>query len=487
MRLRRGRRTAAGRAGAAATALAAAAAVALPIAILAGARAARADGAFPDSQSVLVPAERPAEATLATNFGLIATSDGGATWTWSCEQEATSFGYLYQLGAAPARRLYALSLGTLAYSDDRGCGWGAAGGALAGLVVSDAFPDPGDASRVLAVARPGGGAAGAAAVLASHDGGATFDGAALYTAADGDDISGVEIARSAPATIYLTLTGSPGFVPKLARTDDGGASWSVSDLSGTLGNVALWLVAVDPEQPARVFLRVAGSGGEALAVTDDGGATVRRVLPIDGGSLTAFARLASGTLIAAASFGGTGSAAGGAATGALYRSVDGGQSFQALAGAPRVRGLAERAGVLYAAADNYKDGFALGTSSDEGTTWQALMRYDQVGAVDACVRAFCADGCRTEADQAVWSAATCEAPADPPSVEPAGSDGGTGGDAGAREPAGGGAGGCGCAVTAGRPLGAAAGAGLIVAALARSRRRRVRAHAPLKDPSRRRR
>jgi uncharacterized metal-binding protein len=404
-------------------------------ALASGARAARANGAFPDSQSVVAPADRPRELLLATNFGLVLSHDGGASWTWSCEQDATAFAYLFQSGPTPLGRLFALSVGRLVYSDSGGCGWAVAGGALAGHDVTDAFPDPIDASRVFAVAHPSGAADGQSVVMVSYDGGATFQGA-IYTAASQDDVTGVEVARSAPDTIYLTITGGPGFVPKLARTVDGGASWQTFDLSGALGAAGIWLVAIDPQRPDRVLLRVAGAAGEGLAITDDGGVTARLALALDGGNLTGVARLDSGTLVAAAAFNDHA---------ALYRSTDDGSSFQPQAGAPHVRGLAARGDLLFAAADDFGDGFALGISNDEGISWQAGMRYDQVTAIDGCVQALCHDSCLSEADLSVWPAAVCDAPAPtpspPPSTLPAQPP------VGQSEPASG----CACALERGRP------------------------------------
>ena len=49
---------------------------------------ARADGAFPDSQSVITPFDRPAELILPTNFGLVISEDAGQSWQWSCESDA---------------------------------------------------------------------------------------------------------------------------------------------------------------------------------------------------------------------------------------------------------------------------------------------------------------------------------------------------------------------------------------------------------------
>src|SRR5262245_64375596 len=87
------------------------------------AAAARANGAFPDSQSIMTPETRPHEIRLATNFGIISSDDDGQTWVWSCETAETNNGSLYQMGPAPRSRIYAISSEGLAFSDDDSCGW----------------------------------------------------------------------------------------------------------------------------------------------------------------------------------------------------------------------------------------------------------------------------------------------------------------------------------------------------------------------------
>ena len=77
------------------------------LALAAPATPARADGAFPDSQVILTPADLPGEIILVTNFGLIASEDGGQSWLWSCEGPDNAYGAFYQLGLAPRHRLYA--------------------------------------------------------------------------------------------------------------------------------------------------------------------------------------------------------------------------------------------------------------------------------------------------------------------------------------------------------------------------------------------
>ena len=61
-----------------------------------------------------------------------------------------------------------------------------------------------------------------------------------------------------------------------------------------------------------------------------------------------------------------------------YRSTDAGASFQALPTPPSVRAMSARGSTLYVVADNVADGYAVGTSVDEGQSWQPLMRYDQL-------------------------------------------------------------------------------------------------------------
>jgi hypothetical protein len=140
-------------------------------------------------------------------------------------------------------------------------------------------------------------------------------------------------------------------------------------------------------------------------------------ITLTGGALSAFARLASGTILVAGLVPGEG----GTTAGIAWRSDDGGVTFDdwPLTPMPRLRALAERAGTLYLAGDNYMDGWALATSADEGRTVQPLARYDQVGAVKACVAAACQDLCDEQAGRKIWPPAVCN-----PTAGDAGLDGG---------------------------------------------------------------
>jgi hypothetical protein len=370
--------------------------------------AAYANGAFPDSQSIMTPESKPDAIRLATNFGIISSDDDGQTWVWSCERPETNNGSLYQMGPAPANRLYVISSEGLAFSDDDSCGWTVARAAGPNSTYFDAFPDPTNVNRVLAVAATSTDAGISYAVLESSDGGATF-GPTRYSATQGDNITGVEIAKSAPQTIYVAMTSGPTLSPKLARTTNGGTSWQVDDLSAKLATktTLIRIVAVDPTNADRVYLRTHSPAGDAfvVAVAGANGFTVTTPLTFADGILSAYARLANGTIVLAAVVG---------VDQVAYRSADSGATFQTLPATPSVRALSARGGTLYVVADNVADGYAVGTSVDEGQSWQPLMSYDQIAAIQSCVKTTCQADCLMRASAGQWDDTFCAATAPAP-------------------------------------------------------------------------
>ena len=215
-----------------------------------GSAAARADGAFPDSQGLMLPADKPNQIMLATTFGVVMTLDGGQTWTYSCEMMTNgNLAAFYNIGPAPKDRLFAITDMALIYTDDLACTWGKSGGMLAGKPPVDYFPDPSNANRVWAALAPAV-TTDPYTIVESLDGGATFS-TVRFTAAAGDTITGVEISKSDANTAYVTLRGASNFAPKLAMTKDGGTTWTTHDLSTVagIGNANIRLVAIDPTTP----------------------------------------------------------------------------------------------------------------------------------------------------------------------------------------------------------------------------------------------
>jgi hypothetical protein len=375
--------------------------VAFVVLTLASGGDARADGAFPDSLSILVPADKPDSITLATNFGPVSSDDGGATWTWVCESEVTNCSTLYSMSAPPADRLMAISSDNLVLSDDGACDWTIAKGAVSAGGVLDVFPFPSDATRVLAVVSPNGvGPQTGYTVVESDDGGTSF-GAVVYTADGADIVTGVEVARADANTIYVTIASGQSFSPKLARTTDGGATWHTVDLAPSLGQDGIRLIAIDHASPSRAYLRVSASDGEKLGVYDATDDSVTLPVSFANGLMTAFAELDEGPLLVGGRVN--------SADAAYYRSSDGGATFAALTGAPHLRALAERAGKVYAAADDIADGYALGVSTDLGLTFAPVMKFADIAAIKSCVRASCQSVCLAEAAINLWPASMCSA------------------------------------------------------------------------------
>ena len=367
--------------------------------LLASARA-RANGAFPDALSIFVPADRPSEIVLATNFGLITTTDTGVTWNWVCEHGDGYLGAMYQRAAPPSQRLFAVAPAGLVFSDDAACSWSVAIG-LQQTTVGDAFADPVNPARVLALAAfiaPDGQARNA--LFISLDGGTTF-GAPAHVSAPNTTLASVEVSAANPDRIYMTSYTSVGaFTSHLLRSDDAGATWTDFDITAMTAGRLARIATVDPVDPQKIYLRLTGTD-DAIAISTDGGATIRVRLVL-GIGLTALLRRPNGQILVSALD---------VVGGALHRSTDGGESFVRMPSTLSIRAMAERAGKIYAAADNFADGFALGVSSDDGLTFQPLMKFDQVVGTQSCgnLASACAATCDMLIGLSVFRASTCPA------------------------------------------------------------------------------
>jgi hypothetical protein len=370
---------------------------------------ARADGAFPTAQAILLDATRPADLVLSTNFGLVASHDGGESWSYGCETTLTSNAYQYLRLAPASSRTWALSTAGLVFSDDEGCSWAGAGGALAGAFVTDYFVSRGDPTWVVAIAAGVGG--NGASLYGSRDGGTTFTVIPLYRLEGDGALDGVEITGPSGATLYVVARPAPDHHVTLALSRDAGQTWSSRDLAASLAaavgdDAAVTLAGVDKDDDQRIYLRVRananGVESDGVALTTDGGATLTVPLSVPGALFNAFLQRADGTLLIA------GRDADGASL--AYLSRDRGATFVPWnLGKLRVTGLAERGTTLFAATDNFAEGTALASSDDAGNTWKARMSFDRISAVQSCLRVACASDCEKKAEIGLFPAATCSA------------------------------------------------------------------------------
>jgi hypothetical protein len=338
---------------------------------------ARGDGAFPDSFALFAPADQPSRLVLATNFGLLRSEDDGATWFLVCEQAMNAYNaFLYGQSVPPLDALGAASPSGLALSSDGACTWTTATGGVSDGFVEDFFFDPSQPSRTLAVlSRPNGpdGGQQPMAVYENLDGGDVFDTTPWYSSTIGIGIQSLEVSRSNPQTVYLTRyqfqllpDGGQLAKPFLDRTDDDGQTWNTFDLSPQLGTLPARIAAVDPVDATKVYLRVvdAFTGHDALAVATDGGAALDIPLHLNA-TMTGFLRRANGEILVTTKDSGS------------QRSIDQGQSFQPWATDLHLRAVAERGQTLYLVADNFLDGFAVASSSDDGTSRTPLLVFNK--------------------------------------------------------------------------------------------------------------
>jgi photosystem II stability/assembly factor-like uncharacterized protein len=343
--------------------------IALAFIALAAAGAARADGAFPDEFSIHFPPDAPHRIYLGANFGMLVSEDDGSTWRYACEpwvvagsNAALAFASvsLYQVAADGA--LLATSI-NVTRSTDVACTWPTSGGSIAGQTVADFFPDPSDASLVLAivvVASPSG-----SHIVASHDGGRTFDAPRLYDTPD--LLTGVEIAKSKRGVVYATSVSTTGGPAKFLASPDSGATWPLATPLAIAAATEPRILAVDPADEKKVYVRIVGATSDAIWMTADGGQTFDPVLPPINGQLSSFLRATDGALYA------------GTRAGKLYVKPSGAASFT-VRDAPHLRCLGQRPGTtrIYACADMVLDGFSLATSDDNAVTFQPMMTFTQL-------------------------------------------------------------------------------------------------------------
>ena len=337
-------------------------------AMLAVASPARANGAFPDEFSLHFPANAPHRILIGANFGLLVSEDDGATWRYSCEPWVTvgsndplspALVTLYEVTADGA--VLADSVNVTRSTD--ACSWPAATGAVAGGAVDDLFPDPSDANFVLAALSTSTGSY----LIASHDGGKTFDPTILKDVRPNNEIfTGVEIARSQRGVFYATTVSINGGLAKFYASTDFGATWPTALTFPDSSGVQPRILAVDPVDAKTVYLRMQNGASDALAVTHDGGQTFTTPLPING-QLSSFLRAGDGTIYA------------GTIDGRLFVQPPATSGFTQRTG-PHLRCLGQRPGTtqIYACGDYVADGFCLGVSNDNGVTFQRVMSFPQL-------------------------------------------------------------------------------------------------------------
>jgi hypothetical protein len=420
-------------------------------------RAAQANGRFPRAQTVL---EKGDLLVLRATFGLLLSHDRGKSWDWICEQ-AMGFSGAWDPPLAlgdDGTIFIGLEKGLRSTKD--GCGF-VDHHELDGQLVSDLTEFHGETWA--ATSTPG-----QSAFVWRTQGGKFVR---WSKGIPGTYIDTLDVYRgkigSSPGRVYLTgiETGKP-IAPHFYRSDDDGVTFT--EQKPAWPHVArLFIAAIDPIHPERVFVRSLGVDGSDLLLTEDAGKTFRVVLHFDG-AMFGFAM--NGDDVWAGS---------GTPTEGLWRSTDRGRTFS------KVRDqlvYCLRAGsVLYACSEPYvPQGYALASSRDNGTTWEALGNFTSVRGPVACAAgdgAKCVEpwaqtklmlATNVGASDAGTGDAAGEASAAPASSAPS-----SGPERTSR---------CGCMVVGAAPHPTASVLGAAALAVGLARRRRRRAGSPMVQP-----
>jgi hypothetical protein len=300
---------------------------------------------------------------LRTTFGLVSTVDGAATWMLTCEP---AIGFSSEWDAPLAFSAGGAALvgipGGLVLAAPRYCDFQRPPTAPEEAVLDLTVDTRG--RRLVAAAVANG-------LAISDDDGATWR---RGWANEKFLVSTIDVAPGHPDRVYAT--GYLDSAAVLMRSDDGAVTFTEATRD-LMGGLAGYIAAVDAGNPDILYLRIdLRDGGTVLARTDDGGHTLRALTrtasPMTGTALSEDGR----TLW-------VGSRGLGASDG-IFRSTDGGATWQRLNDQLTPLCLRQRAGVLYICADDRRDGFALGFSRDGGEHFSPLLSWKDLIGPEGC-------------------------------------------------------------------------------------------------------
>jgi hypothetical protein len=335
---------------------------------------ASAHGTLPQTREIVFHPTDPNVIVVRTSFGLVVSEDAGTTWRWICrtvigsrdaEDPTTT---VMSNGAV----LMGLFDGLLS-SDPTRCDFDFRAPDLTERVVIDLARDPADPSRAFAVTSDGLRLNG---VYRTDDDGATF----VPVAPEIDMIlfEKLRIAPSMPMRLYLSGAIPPTATeprrPFVHRSIDAGESWEQLPFEEfTEGDDNIFVLGVDPTDPEHLFMKVwRREGDDRLIESTDGGRTwIDRLVIVD---LAAFAWSSDGSTIVV----------GGPPPDGLYRSVNGGETFEQIDPDIDVACAAFRDDELWICANDFVDEFALGSSTDRGNDFTPRLRLREITDVVEC-------------------------------------------------------------------------------------------------------
>jgi photosystem II stability/assembly factor-like uncharacterized protein len=249
---------------------------------------AHANGRLPGATGLAIGPSDGNELLLGLTYGLALTLDGGASWSWMCEQQIDGNGGNVDPSIVVTGNgsivVLSLTNGGVLVSQDHGCTFVRPQGQLERNRGVDLTLDPSQPDHVYALL---------STIMNAVDGGyPTYRNVLAHSIDNGgswtvlaelpEDLSAetVEVAPSDPKRIYVSGTASSDPLQGVVeRSDDGGLTWKRTTVQLPRGSGSLYLSAIHPSDPDRLWFRVPGRGDiygvlpAKLWLSMDGGAS----------------------------------------------------------------------------------------------------------------------------------------------------------------------------------------------------------------------
>lgn len=353
------------------------------LAVVSAATPALANGRSPGASTIHFQPGNENHVINGMTFGAVYSKDGGATWTWTCE-DAVGYGGTYDPDYAitPTGAVFGTTFNGLKVNRN-GCVFDAS------VLSPDNGSDP--PKFVSGVTVASNGAIFASPVDAadnniyrSDDDGQTFPVMAQPPGSKPNDWwQSLEVARSNPSIVYLAgyRAEGGGRTFLMYRSANAGQSYTALPLTGliTTVNSTIEFVGIGATDPNLVYARVTlwqDLIGDALFRSTDGGQSWTKVLDVEGQLFVVVRN--SGQVVAATQVLGT------------QVSNDQGATWTALTNPPHINCITESAGgEVWACTQNYGtpqtpgDGFGIMKSRDLAT-WTGVLKFQDIKSPEPC-------------------------------------------------------------------------------------------------------
>jgi photosystem II stability/assembly factor-like uncharacterized protein len=326
-------------------------------------------GAFPAPGLIVVHPSDDQRVLVRTTYGLTETRDRGATWTWVCPEviEYNPANETPPVGWYADDTLVVGTFDGLSVSADH-CDWDYAGAGLADRYFVSVVTNQAGTEALALSSNGVGPSTFEVIVWESDDPTSSWAQRGTSPVAQFLGVS-MAIAPSDPDRIYIAgqlADGMGGYAGVVQRSDDGGQTWSQAPIPGSeQGDFVPAFGGVDPSDPERAYLLVRRSDG--TSVVDS-----RVLVTSDGAQTWEVAHAAEDLRQIAISPDGAVVAVGGPDDGLLTADAT---TLQFAAKNPiHVLCLTWDESGLFACADQFRDGYSVGVSEDEGETFTALAQ-----------------------------------------------------------------------------------------------------------------